>query len=118
MVRSMPLRTQKHTDIFRDSACTATKSVSLADNCDPHISWFDSHYRLANTLARRAIEATTSWFSTYFQFVPFALGRVSPPPAIDIVHPLPWSGIPFKRQDLPLVVSEQPDILDPKYRLY
>lgn len=74
--------------------------------------------RLAKALERRGIWAAVSWFSTYFQFAPFALSRVSPPPGSDIVHALSWSGFAFKRTNLPLVVSEQLDVLDPNYRPY
>jgi alpha-maltose-1-phosphate synthase len=74
--------------------------------------------RLAEALERRGVGVAISWFSTYFQFAPFALSRVSPPPGIDIVHALSWFGFAFKRQGLPLVVSEQLDVLDPNYRPY
>ena len=74
--------------------------------------------RLADALERRGVSATVSWFSIYFQFAPFALRRVSPPPGVNIVHALSWSGFAFKRNNLPLVVSEQLDVLDPNYRPY
>jgi glycosyltransferase involved in cell wall biosynthesis len=74
--------------------------------------------RLAAALERRGVGAVISWFSTYFQLAPFALGRVSPPPGINIVHALSWSGFAFKRTHVPLVVSEQLDVLDPNYRSY
>jgi glycosyltransferase involved in cell wall biosynthesis len=74
--------------------------------------------RLADALERRRVSATISWFSTYFQFAPFALSRVSPPPNVNIVHALSWSGFAFKRHHLPLLVSEQLDVLDRTYRPY
>lgn len=74
--------------------------------------------RLAGALEQRGIGATISWFATYFQFLPFALGRVSPPPEVTIVHSLSWFGFAFKRPGVPLVVTEQLDVLDPRYRPY
>jgi glycosyltransferase involved in cell wall biosynthesis len=74
--------------------------------------------RLTYALERRGLGATISWFSKYFQFAPLALNWVSPPPGVYIVHALSWSGFAFKRPHLPLVVTEQLDVLDPIYRPY
>lgn len=74
--------------------------------------------RLAEALERHGVRATLSWFSTHFQFAPFALSHVAPPPGVDVVHALSWSGFAFKRNHLPLVVTEQLDVLDPVYRRY
>ncbi|HXV80844.1 MAG TPA: glycosyltransferase, partial [Candidatus Binatia bacterium] len=74
--------------------------------------------RLARALERHGVRATPSWFSTHFQFVPFALSHVAPPAGVDVVHALSWSGFAFKRNHLPLVVTEQLDVLDPVYRRY
>jgi starch synthase len=74
--------------------------------------------RLADALERRGVSAAISWFSTHFQFAPFVLSWVLPPPGVNIVHALSWSGFAFKRPHLPLVVSEQLDVLDPTYRPY
>ena len=74
--------------------------------------------RLAGALERCGVGATISWFSTYFQFVPSALSRVPAPPGTTIIHALSWSGYAFRRSELPLVVSEQLDVLDPTYRPY
>jgi glycosyltransferase involved in cell wall biosynthesis len=69
-------------------------------------------------LERRSVRATISWFATYWQFAPFALTQVNAPPGANLVHALSWSGFAFKRSGLPLVVSEQLDVLDPTYRPY
>jgi alpha-maltose-1-phosphate synthase len=74
--------------------------------------------RLAQALQRYGVGVEISWFSTYFQFAPFLLAAVVPPPGANIVHALSWSGYAFKRKNLPLVVSEQLDVLDPVYRPY
>lgn len=74
--------------------------------------------RLADALERGRVRAAISWFSTYYQFAPLALSRVREPPGVNVVHALSWSGFAFKRRDLPLVVSEQLDVLDPTYPPY
>src|SRR6266508_556864 len=74
--------------------------------------------RLAQALQCYGVGAEISWFSTYFQFAPFLLAGIAPPPGANIVHALSWSGYAFKRKNLPLVVSEQLDVLDPVYRPY
>ncbi len=74
--------------------------------------------RLALALQRYGVGAEISWYSTYFQFAPFLLSYLSPPPGINIVHALSWSGFAFKRSGIPLIVTEQLDVLDPIYRPY
>ena len=74
--------------------------------------------RLALALQRHGVGAEISWYSTYFQFAPWLLAGVAPPPRANIVHALSWSGAAFKRKNLPLVISEQLDVLDPGYRPY
>jgi alpha-maltose-1-phosphate synthase len=74
--------------------------------------------RLALALQRYGVGAEISWYSTYFQFVPFSLSYLSPPPGINIVHALSWSGFAFKKAGIPLIVTEQLDVLDPIYRPY
>lgn len=74
--------------------------------------------RLALALQRYNLGAEISWFSTYFQFAPFLLSNLAVPTGVNIVHALSWYGYAFKRKNLPLVVSEQLDVLDPLYRPY
>jgi len=74
--------------------------------------------RLAQALERYGLVAELSWFSTYFQFAPSLLSKLAAPPGVDIIHALSWYGYAFKRKELPLVVSEQLDVLDPIYRPY
>jgi glycosyltransferase involved in cell wall biosynthesis len=74
--------------------------------------------RLALSLARHGVGADISWFSTYYQFAPWFLALVSPPPGANVVHALSWSGFAFKKSNIPLVVTEQLDVLDPIYRPY
>jgi len=74
--------------------------------------------RLASALQCRGVTAQISWFPTYFEFAPFLLSSTPPPPGTDIIHALSWSGFAFKRKDIPLVVTEQLDVLDPHYLPY
>jgi len=74
--------------------------------------------RLARALQRYGLGAEVSWFSTYFQFAPFLLSKLAAPAGADIIHALSWYGFAFKRKNMPLVVSEQLDVLDPIYRPY
>ncbi len=74
--------------------------------------------RLALALQGHGVDVQISWFSTYYQFVPFSLAFASPPPGTNVIHALSWSGFVFKKNNIPLVVSEQLDVLDPTYRPY
>jgi len=74
--------------------------------------------RLASALQRHGVTAQISWFPTYFQFAPFLLASTRPPPGTDVIHASSWSGFAFQRKDIPLVVTEHLDVLDPHYRPY
>jgi len=74
--------------------------------------------RMVVALRRHGINAETSCFPTYLQFAPFLLSSASPPPGTDIVHALSWYGFAFKRQQIPLLVTEQLDVFDPVYRSF
>jgi glycosyltransferase involved in cell wall biosynthesis len=75
-------------------------------------------HRLAAGLQRHGIAVQTSWFPSYFQFAPFLLSSIRPPRGTDLIHALSWSGFAFRRKGIPLVVTEQLDVLDPQYRPY
>jgi glycosyltransferase involved in cell wall biosynthesis len=74
--------------------------------------------RLASALQRHGVTAEITWFSTYFQFAPFLLASSPPPAGTDIIHALSWSAFAFRRKEIPLVVTEQLDVLDSCYRPY
>ena len=74
--------------------------------------------RLAMALPRHGIIVEIGWFPTYFQFAPFLLSSLSPPSGTNLIHGLSWSGFAFKEQHIPLVITEQLDVLDPSYRPY
>ena len=74
--------------------------------------------RLAEALQRRGITAEVTWYSTHYQFAPFLLQSIAPPPGTHIIHANSWSGFAFKRPGTPLVVTEHLNVLDPIYRPY
>ncbi len=74
--------------------------------------------RLADALQRRGIATEITWFSTYYQLAPFLLRCVPPPPGTTIIHANSWNGFVFKRAEIPLVVTEHLNVLDPLYRPY
>lgn len=74
--------------------------------------------RLADALERRGIGTEITWFSPHFEFAPFLLRTVPPPPGTDIIHVNSWNGFAFKRPQRPLVVTKHLNVLDPVYRPY
>jgi len=72
--------------------------------------------RLADALRRRGIATEVTWFSTYYQFAPFLLSRVSPPSGTQIIHTNSWNGFAFKQPGIPLVVTEHLGVFDSRYR--
>ncbi len=72
--------------------------------------------RLADALRRHGIAAEVTYFPTRYEFAPFLLRSIPPPPGVQIVHANSWSGFAFKRSGLPLVVTEHLNVLDPYYR--
>ena len=82
--------------------------------------------RLADALRRRGVSATITWFAHYYEFFPYLLRNIAPPPNIDIIHCASWSGFAFKRKNLPLVITEHSSVFDcaftqflsPAQRLY
>jgi len=74
--------------------------------------------RLAAALEKRGVDATVTWFSIYYQFAPFILSRIAPPSGTNVIHALSWWGFAFKRPKVPLLVTEQLDVLGPAFRPY
>lgn len=57
-------------------------------------------------MTKRGHEVEITWFKSRFEFAPFLLKRVSPPPNIDIIHANCQHGFAFHRKGIPLVVTE------------
>lgn len=74
--------------------------------------------RLAAGLKRAGHEAIVQWFPHCYELMPWLLKRVPTPPGIDIVHASSWQGFAFKRNNVPLVVTEHHFVLDPEFAPY
>lgn len=74
--------------------------------------------RLSDALERRGIATEITWFPTQYQFAPFLLRSVPPPPGTSAIHTNSWNGFAFKRSGIPLVVTEHLNVSDPLYRPY
>lgn len=74
--------------------------------------------RLADALRRRGIATEITGFLALYQFAPFFLRYVPPPPGTHIIHTNSWNGFAFKRPGIPLVVTEHLNVFDPLYRPY
>lgn len=74
--------------------------------------------RLSEALARRGITTAITWFPIHYEFAPFLLKNVPPPPATTVIHVNSWNGFAFKRQGIPLVVTEHLNALDELYSPY
>jgi starch synthase len=72
--------------------------------------------RLADALACRGVEVIITWFSRFAELMPDILRYVTPPPGVDIIHANSANAFAFKREGIPLVVTEHHYTLDPAYR--
>lgn len=72
--------------------------------------------RLSGALQKRGVETEVTWFHRYYQFAPFLLQRVSPPSGTSIIHVNTWNGFAFKRNGIPLVVTEHTNMLGRRNR--
>jgi glycosyltransferase involved in cell wall biosynthesis len=75
-------------------------------------------YRLAQALLRRGIEAQITWFSRSYEFFPMLLRAVMPPNGTNVIHANSWNAFVFKRQTIPLVVTEHLAVFDPLARAH
>jgi glycosyltransferase involved in cell wall biosynthesis len=74
--------------------------------------------RLAEALKKQDIETVVTWYDKRYEFAPSLLKKASPPSGTDIVHANSWNAFAFKRNDIPLLVTEHHCVLDPAYRPY
>jgi len=58
------------------------------------------------------------WFDRRLELCPWVLKKVTVPPAIDLIHANTWQGFAFKRNGIPLVVTEHHSSLHPLLNLY
>jgi len=74
--------------------------------------------RLAEGLRNAGHEPILQWFDLRYELMPQRLKRVVAPPSIDVVHTGSWQGFAFKRQGIPLVVTEHQYIAHPDFAPY
>ena len=73
---------------------------------------------LAAALRTKGISAEISWFDRWFEFFPFLLHNKRPPAGTDIIHANSWNAFAFKRNNIPLVVTEHHCVLDPALQVH
>lgn len=73
--------------------------------------------RLARALNECGHSVEISFFPHHFEMAPKLL-RVRPPAGTDIIHGNSWTAYAFKRENIPLVVTEHHYIADPAFTPY
>ena len=74
--------------------------------------------RLAEGLASFGHDPVVQWFAHKYELMPWCLRGVPSPPGVDVVHAGSWQAFAFKRQGLPLVVTEHHYVADPVFAPY
>lgn len=72
--------------------------------------------RLASALEKKGVATEVSWFPAAYQFCPFLLKNIPAPKGTDVIHANTWNGFAFKRQGIPLVVTEHHSVFSPEYQ--
>ncbi|WP_267222676.1 glycosyltransferase family 4 protein [Dyella silvae] len=71
--------------------------------------------RLAEGLARAGHDPQLQWFDRAYEWKPWKLRDVQAPVGTDLVHAGSWQGFAFRREDIPLVVTEHQYIRHPEF---
>lgn len=71
--------------------------------------------RLAEGLLRAGHEPVPQWFAHANEWKPWALRAIKAPADVDVVHAGSWQGFAFKREGVPLVVTEHQCIRHPQF---
>lgn len=74
--------------------------------------------RMVDALQRYGILAEITWFPSCYELAPFLLKGARPPEGTTVIHANTWNGFAFKRDDIPLIVTEHLNVFDPRYALY
>jgi len=74
--------------------------------------------RLAEALCRAGHTPLLQWFDHRYELVPWLLRSVQAPSEIDLVHAGSWQGFAFKRQGIPLIVTEHQYVAHPDFAPY
>lgn len=74
--------------------------------------------RLAEGLDTAGHVPVVQFFDRRFEFAPWLLSKVSPPSNTNVVHANSWNAYAFKRDGIPLVVTEHHYIGDPHFQRF
>ncbi|MDR0379858.1 MAG: glycosyltransferase family 4 protein [Candidatus Accumulibacter sp.] len=75
-------------------------------------------HRLAASLEKAGHKPIVQWFDRRLELMPSLLKRVRAPENIDVVHANTWQGFAFKREGVPLAVTEHHISLHPLLEKY
>lgn len=74
--------------------------------------------RLHNSLQKRGIDSSISWYWKYYELLPGLIPDRNSPPKTSIVHANSWYGYAFYDRNIPLVVTEHLNVHDSAYSNY
>lgn len=74
--------------------------------------------RLAQGLQRAGHEPQVQWFDHRYELMPWRLTAYHAPAGTDLVHANSWQGFAFKREGIPLVVTEHQYVAHPTFAPY
>lgn len=74
--------------------------------------------RLAHGLSAAGHIPVLQFFDRRFELAPWLLGKITPPPGTQVIHTNSWNGYAFKRDKIPLVVTEHHYIGDPAFHSF
>jgi glycosyltransferase involved in cell wall biosynthesis len=74
--------------------------------------------RLAQGLLEAGHRPVVQWFDLRYELMPWRLRHVQPPSGTDLIHAGSWQGFAFRREGLPLVVTEHQYVAHPAFRPY
>jgi glycosyltransferase involved in cell wall biosynthesis len=74
--------------------------------------------RLAQGLERLGVDAQVEWFAHHYELMPWRLAAHAAPEGTDIVHANSWQGFAFKRDGIPLVITEHQYVRHPAFAPY
>ncbi|WP_162258385.1 glycosyltransferase family 4 protein [Frateuria sp. Soil773] len=71
--------------------------------------------RLADGLMRAGHEPCVQWFDHHYELTPWRLTSFDPPAGTDVVHANSWQAFAFKRDGIPLIVTEHQYVAHPAF---
>lgn len=74
--------------------------------------------RLAEALQRAGHQPLLQWFEHRYELMPWRLRQVPVPSGVHLIHAGSWQGFAFRRDGLPLVVTEHQYVAHPEFAPY